>query len=95
MWLRRHSAVPSTLSKGACFRRTDSQGVVELAKVIAVVADGAGVSHVQFSLAFPSFGEGAIEYRTLAIDRFCTLYRDPVVSAGIGVSGEAKSATPL
>ncbi len=80
MWWRRDMGAHMALNKGASFRRVGPPGTVETATVIAVVSDGAGISHVQFSLEFPEFGEGAVERRTLSMDRFCALYGEPAAA---------------
>jgi hypothetical protein len=77
MWFRHEtSALP--LSEGARFRRARGYDVVETARILAVVADPAGIPHVRFSLEIASQCNLAIEQRTLALDLFRTLYREPV-----------------
>ncbi|MDB5395508.1 MAG: hypothetical protein JWM91_3014, partial [Rhodospirillales bacterium] len=52
MWWRGEKKKLPTVCDGGSFRRLHSLGFIEIAKVIAVVRDGTGISHVQFNLEF-------------------------------------------
>ncbi len=77
MWSRGEIAARPSPREGASFCRHASRWIVETVKVLAVVRDGAGVSHVQFDVEFTSPGRSESERRTLALDRFLSLYTEP------------------
>jgi hypothetical protein len=74
MWLRGAKAMVPMVYGGDSFRRLHSPGMIETARVVAIVCDGAGISHVQFDLEFENRGARALERRTLALDHFRSLY---------------------
>ena len=76
MWFRRETVPPPTLSLGASYCRSRGAEVVETARILAVKEDPLGIPHVRFSLRLA--GEAAEEQRTLALDLFRTLYREPI-----------------
>ena len=78
MRFRRETLPPPDLSLGASFCRSRGSDIVETAKIIAVTADSLGIPHVRFSLRIAGRTEVAEEQRTLALDWFTTLYREPI-----------------
>jgi len=75
----RHEEPPvPVLSQGASFRRSRGSQIVETAEVIAITSDPAGIPHVRFNLKIAGMSEVAEEQRTLALDWFRTLYREPI-----------------
>lgn len=78
MWWRGEKKKLPTVCDGGSFRRLHRLGFIEIAKVIAVVRDETGISHVQFNLEFADRLEHAFERRTLALDHFQSLYTETV-----------------
>jgi hypothetical protein len=78
MRFRRETLPPPNLSEGASFRRSRGSDIVETAKIIAVKTDPLGIPHVRFSLRVSGPGDMPEEQRTLALDWFTTLYREPI-----------------
>ena len=78
MWFRHEAPAPLDLSEGARFRRSRGHDVIETARVIKIVSDPAGIPHVRFSLQIAGSGDVSEEQRTLALNSFTTLYREPV-----------------
>ena len=78
MKFRREELPSPSLCQGASFRRSRGSQVIETAKIIAVTSDPAGIPHVRFNLRIAGLSEVAEEERTLALDWFKTLYREPI-----------------
>ncbi|GIL37910.1 hypothetical protein [Roseiterribacter gracilis] len=76
MLFRREAAKPE-IAPGSTYRRSRGE-VVEMARVIAVVADPGGIPHVRFNLHIESRTCHSDEQRTLAVEAFSSLYAEPV-----------------
>jgi hypothetical protein len=75
--LFRREALKPEISAGNTYRR-ERGDVVEVARVIAVVSDPAGIPHVRFNLHIASRTTRADEQRTLALAYFSSLYCEVV-----------------
>jgi len=73
MWRRRESV---EVPVGARFRRPECNNMMELAEVLAVARDRAGIPHVHYKVQFQRVNDNrpAIEKRTLALSAFTQLY---------------------
>ncbi len=73
LWRRKESV---EVPVGARFRRGACNHVLELAEVVAVGRDGAGIPHVQYKVQFQRLNDHqpAVEKRTLALSAFTRLY---------------------
>lgn len=68
-----------TIKEGAVFNRRGQGPAVEYARVIGVGEDRMGIPHVRFELQVRRHGvPSGIECRTLALDVFCSRYRERV-----------------
>lgn len=75
--LFRREALKPEICAGNTYRRARGE-VVEMARVIAVVPDPAGIPHVRFNLHIASRTTQTDEQRTLALAYFSSLYSEPV-----------------
>ena len=80
MMFRRETTIPTALSEGASFRRSRGSDIVETAQVLAVTSDSAGIPHVRFNLKIAGPSLVSEEQRTLAVEWFRTLYREPITA---------------
>ena len=77
--LGRRKDEPS-VQPGAMFRRSDRSGVIEVAHVLSIGADRAGIPHVRFRVRKerPPRDTERGDLRTLALDTFRTHYPEKV-----------------
>ncbi len=78
MLFRRKTRSLPNLDRGARFRRVREQQIVETAQVLAVAPDALGIMHVSFNLKISGPRIDAEEQRTLALDYFRSVYREPI-----------------
>lgn len=76
-FLSRRTVVPN-VDQGSSFHRRRDHEIVETARVISVSADAAGIVHVQFNLRIAGRRIIDEEQRTLSLEYFHRLYREPI-----------------
>ncbi len=77
LFRRKTQSIPN-LDRGARFRRVREQQIVETAQVLSVGPDALGIWHVSFNLKISGPRIEAEEQRTLALDYFRSVYREPI-----------------
>ncbi len=80
MLFRREAPQNTTLSEGASFRRSRGTDIIETAEILKITSDSAGIPHVRFNLRISGPSLVSEEQRTLAVDWFRTLYREPITA---------------
>jgi hypothetical protein len=81
MWFRRDRRPPPDIREGASFHRVRGFHIVETARIIDVVKDPLGIPHVRFQLRIACPRAAADEIRTLSLESFRGLYREPAAEA--------------
>jgi hypothetical protein len=76
-FLSRKAPAPN-VDRGSSFRRRRDHEIVETARVISVTTDAAGIVHVQFNLRIAGPRIVDEEQRTLSLEYFHQLYREPI-----------------
>jgi|HigsolmetaAR204D_1030405.scaffolds.fasta_scaffold04243_3 hypothetical protein len=71
---------PPEITAGASYSRPRRDNVVEIAKVIAIRPDAAGIPHVRFNLHIESGIRVLDEERTLSLSRFSECFRERVTA---------------
>lgn len=77
MFLMRSQKGPE-IAAGATYCRHRPDNVVEIAKVIAIRQDLAGIPHVRFNLQIESGMHVMEEERTLSLSRFSEFFKERV-----------------
>jgi hypothetical protein len=71
---------PTGVEEGAVFRRGLGGAMIEIAEVVEVGRDRMGIPHVRFNahLMRGSYKASASEQRTLALESFCTRFKERI-----------------
>jgi hypothetical protein len=80
MWFAGSRTPVPNIDNGASFHRRRDHEIVETAKVIDVSPDAAGILHVRFNLKMSSPRMADEAQRTLSLEYFRSLYREPATA---------------